>query len=853
MRFTFFLCLMRLFWCSGTAFGDTPSVHISARPTWLSVLKPYNQKPSSRTIERGFYYALIEEQVQVEKQADYNHIIREIVSETGIQNASQISVSFDPAYERLNFHDITVWRNGKPLNRLKASAFKVLADEQDLSNFIYQGSFSALCILDDIRKGDRIEYSYTITGRNPILNGKFCSNMYVQWYTPIAHHYTAIIASSQRKLNFKTFNTVPKPAISEANGLKRYEYEGFQVPPAHDDDSQPSWYNERGFIQVSEFANWAGVVNWALSINPPALNIKGKLGEQIAKLKKDAGNNKEKYFRDAVRTVQQEVRYMGIEIGEYSHRANNPEKVFKQRYGDCKDKALLLVSMLKADGIDASMVLVNADMNGHVEQYIPTAYAFNHAVVTANVNGKQVWVDATMDNQGGEGTDIYFPRYGKGLVLKEGSNALSTIPLSKGGKVIGEDIYTVKDGKSQVLFSVKTTYTGDEADYMRGKLESSGMAETEKSYLDYYAKIYNKIETKDSITVKDDLKANKLITIETYKVGDFFKKDSTSNKLTADLFANFIYNQFPSLTGRIKTPVSLTHPYDASYTIKVVLPGGWNINEDHDSIKRDYYHYESDFTAAGDTLSLNYKLSFLSDYVPVNKLDEFKADIKKLNNTSLGYSFSYTPQGAATPSIINSVLVLVALLITVAFIVLGVWFYQRETPGIVFAYGSTFVPVGGWLILIAIGLAATALVTGSNMVTGDYFSLHTWNVYHGNLHELNFRSLVVVEAIGNITLMVYAVFCLVLLLNKRDILPVCITGYFAFGFVFFLTDYILAANISSKLAETALSPLLRSIVTAAIWIPYFKKSSRVQETFIVPHPPYNYSYEGPGVAEESAS
>ncbi len=853
MRFTFSLCLLMLFWCSGAAFGDAPAVHISAKPNWLSTVKPYNQKPSSRTIERGFYYELLEEQVQVEKQADYNHIIRDIVSETGIQNASQISVSFDPAYERLDFHDITVWRDGKPLNRLKTSAFKVLADEKDLSNFIYQGSFSALYILDDIRKGDRIEYSYTITGRNPILNGKFCSNMYVQWYTPIAHHYTAIIASSHRKLNFKTFNNVPKVAVSEANGLKCYVYEGFQVPPAHDNDSQPSWYNERGFIQVSEFANWAEVVSWASSINPPSLNIKGELGERIAKLKKDAGDDKEKYFRAAVRTVQQEVRYMGIEIGEYSHRANNPEKVFRQRYGDCKDKSLLLVSMLKAGRIDASMVLVNTDMNEHVEQYIPTAYAFNHAVVTANVNGKQVWVDATMDNQGGEGTDIYFPRYGKGLILKPGSDGLAIIPPSKGGNVIGEDIYTVKDGKSPVLFTVKTTYTGDEADYMRGKLESSGMAETEKSYLDYYAKIYNKIEVKDSILVTDDLKSNKLITIETYKVGDFFKKDSTSDKLTADLFASFIYNQFPTITGRIKTPVSLTYPYDASYSIKVVLPGGWNINEDHDVINRDYYHYESDFTAAGDTLSLNYKLSFLKDNVPVNKLDEFKADIKKLNDTSLGYSFSYTPQETARPSTINSTLVLVVLLITAGLIVLGVWLYQRETPGIVFAYGSTFVPIGGWLILIAIGLAATALVTGSNMVTADYFSLHTWNVYHGNQHELNFRFLLVAEAIGNIILMMYAVFCLLLLINKRDILPGYITGYFVFAFVFFLTDYILAANISSKLAETALNPLVRSVITAAIWIPYFKRSSRVQETFVVPHPPYNYSYEGPGGPDASVS
>ena len=152
------VCLLLLLFNSHIAKGGTPVVHVSAKPTWLSTCKVYDKRPSARTIEKGFFYTLIEEQIQVEKQADYHHVIKEIVSETGIQNASQISVGFDPSFERLDFHEITIWRDGKPLNRLNTSKFKVIADEQDLSNFIYQGSYSALCILDDIRKGDKIEY-----------------------------------------------------------------------------------------------------------------------------------------------------------------------------------------------------------------------------------------------------------------------------------------------------------------------------------------------------------------------------------------------------------------------------------------------------------------------------------------------------------------------------------------------------------------------------------------------------------------------------------------------------------------------------------------------------------------------
>jgi len=835
--------------------GGTPTVHTSAKPTWLSRCKVYNQKPSSRTIERGFFYALIEQQVHVEKQADYHHVIKEIVSETGIQNASQISVGFDPAFERLDFHDITVWRNNKPLNRLKTSTFKVIADEQDLSNFIYQGSFSALCILDDIRKGDRIEYAYTITGRNPIFNGKFCEDIYLQWYQPIAHQYTAIITSSQRKLNFKSFNKVPKVAISESNGLKRYEYEDFQVPAARDDNNQPEWYNARGYIQISEYNDWAGVVNWALGINPAATNIKGELADRIKQLKTMAGGNQEKYFREAVKTVQDEVRYMGIEIGQYSHQANKPEKVFNQRYGDCKDKSLLLVSMLKANDIDASMVLVNADRGVHIAEYIPTYNAFNHAVVVANVNGKQVWIDATIDYQGGSGTDIYFPDYGKGLILKAGNTELTTIPPSKNGKIINEDIYKIKDVKSPVLFTVKTTYTFNQADDIRSRLASSGMAETEKSYLEYYSRTYSKIEARDSIIVVDDLQKNVLTTTETYLINNFFRKDSTTNKLVVDLFANSISQQLPSITGQTKTPVSVSYPYDLVYTQRVILPVSWDITERSNTIARDYYRFASHYTSSGDTLLLNYKFAYLKDYIPVDKLSEFKDDIKQLNDSGLSYSFSYTPNTDSTISNPNNFMVVFAGLLTVGLICLGVWIYQRETPGIVFSHGATFTPVGGWLILIVAILILTALFAGLVLISGDYFSLATWNLNASNKEDLSFKLFITMEVACFIILLCYSIYCLVLLVNKRDILPTVITVYFLFTAIFVLVDFIWTTTLKhNKFVQPHPYVLIYSVAIAAIGISYFKKSARVEDTFIVPYPHYNYSYEGPeSLVEESKS
>ena len=113
-----------------------PVIHFSPRPAWLNKFQVSDKGLPKRNIDNGYFYQLVEEQVQVEQKADYTHIVKEIVSEAGIQNGSEISIGFDPSYERVDVHEIIVWRNNQPQNRLSAKAFKVIADEKELSRFI---------------------------------------------------------------------------------------------------------------------------------------------------------------------------------------------------------------------------------------------------------------------------------------------------------------------------------------------------------------------------------------------------------------------------------------------------------------------------------------------------------------------------------------------------------------------------------------------------------------------------------------------------------------------------------------------------------------------------------------------
>src|SRR4051812_29370549 len=93
-----------------------------------------------------------ENQGNLDEQVMYYRYVIRLVSETGVQNNSTISVPFDPSFQSLSFHRIQVKRGGRIFNRLKGAKFTVLHQESELKGFIYSGNVSAVLILTDIRK-----------------------------------------------------------------------------------------------------------------------------------------------------------------------------------------------------------------------------------------------------------------------------------------------------------------------------------------------------------------------------------------------------------------------------------------------------------------------------------------------------------------------------------------------------------------------------------------------------------------------------------------------------------------------------------------------------------------------------
>ncbi|RYF50952.1 MAG: DUF3857 domain-containing protein [Cytophagaceae bacterium] len=159
---TLLLLCAAFFLINTSALAQGKNFSIStAIPSWIVPVDPTAPQPKGNDIDDGWYISFLERQEHAELKQTYVHVIRHLVSSSGVQNGSEVSVTYDPSFQKLVFHQLRVWRDGKVTDRLKEADFKVIQNEKELSKFIYSGTFDAYAILNDTRKGDRIEYAPT--------------------------------------------------------------------------------------------------------------------------------------------------------------------------------------------------------------------------------------------------------------------------------------------------------------------------------------------------------------------------------------------------------------------------------------------------------------------------------------------------------------------------------------------------------------------------------------------------------------------------------------------------------------------------------------------------------------------
>jgi len=88
-----------------------------------------------------------------------------------LKKIGEFPISFAPDYQRLTLHSVVVLRAGDRLDRTQSANVRFLQPASEFAGSVYTSSVTAAVVIDDIRVGDTVEYSYTIEGQNPVFGG----------------------------------------------------------------------------------------------------------------------------------------------------------------------------------------------------------------------------------------------------------------------------------------------------------------------------------------------------------------------------------------------------------------------------------------------------------------------------------------------------------------------------------------------------------------------------------------------------------------------------------------------------------------------------------------------------------
>lgn len=805
------------------SFSHAQQIRKTPLPSWVDELKISNFELAKDP--GGFQYLLYDKQVNLVKGETYWRTAYQVLNAEGIQSMSDITMDFDPAYESLEVHDLVLIRDGKTIDYLDQVEIHSYQREQGLERALYDGSVTAVINLHDVRKNDIIRYSYSIKGRNPILKGNYTAVNYLQFGFPANRLHYRFIVPDSKKLTYALFQGAADPAVTDSPGSTEYVWNVESLDYVSYDTNVPSWYDPRPRAEVSTYSSWKEVVDWAL----PLFDYSGQDLSHVKELGKQA-YIKELMPLPLIRMVQDEIRYLGFENGISAYKPHSPDKVARQRYGDCKDKSLLLVALLRDAGYEAYPVLVDTDKTRRLTEILPNSQAFNHCIVNFRINGQSYFVDPTIAHQGGDLAHWSVPDYAYGLVIKPGETGLSEIIQGDVPTISVNELFTVLEVGDTAALVIRTEYTGNQADRIRGYFASESRKSVQDSYTQFYRSLYPGIVESDSIRFYDydRYSTNKVITEEYYQVPDFWTFNEDSTQFNCEIYPLVLDNitNYDQSTDRTM-PYYLGNPYAYSQLSRVELPEPWNVTLTQQSVDGNGFSYSNSMEQEGPSTVMvrhNYRLD--KSYAPAGEVAGFLA-----KNTDMRSHMSYLlfkPVGkdisVASGTRINILLVLLAFALSIFFAVL---LYRRYDP-VPWEYAENK-PIGGFLILPAIGVVVSPLYMGYQLISGQYLNPAMWSGFSTGLSLL-----AAAEILVNIAMLVLSVLVLILFFQRRTSLPRLITFAYLIYVIVPLVDNMLAASLlggdPAQLSETLSSSLSR-ILAAIIWIPVFNVSERVKSTF----------------------
>jgi transglutaminase-like putative cysteine protease/tetratricopeptide (TPR) repeat protein len=269
------------------------------------------------------------------------------------------------------------------------------APAQDEESNIYSDRRVMRGPLPAVASGSVVEEEIVVNESVPFFGaGTLGRSFFGRVSVPVYHSRLTIEAPSSISLRYVTqlLDDV-QPQKSENDGRVRIVFERGAIEPLETSDANlPGDLPAYPSVTFSTGASWEQVARDYAAIVES--QIKSSDVKALAQKLTEGTPTRLGKIQVVSSYLDKEIRYTGVEFGDSAIIPHSPDETLARKYGDCKDKSALLITMLRAAGVPAYLALLNAGGRLEVPPDLPGMGLFDHAIVYLP-GSPDLWIDAT--------------------------------------------------------------------------------------------------------------------------------------------------------------------------------------------------------------------------------------------------------------------------------------------------------------------------------------------------------------------------------------------------------------------------------------------------------------------------
>lgn len=544
-----------------------------------------------------------------------------IQSDAGVQALGELKFGYNSANEQINIQYVRVRKPDGSVATADPSAVKEITPDIEHDAPVYTDFKEKSVTVPSLQAGATLEYDVQVRLTSPLAAGEF-------WYAQ-GFLTGAIVLEERLEVNLPQGRAVKisspgaEYATTRDGGRVTYTWKHTQLTHPSTDDLKKQAADtktESPAVEFTTFKSWDDVAQWYAKLeqgrNEPTAEIRAKVTELTQGKTTELDKIQSLYDY-----VSKNIRYVSLSFGVGRYQPHSAGEVFANKYGDCKDKAILLAAMLRTAGISSDVALIPS--TAKFDETMPLPSQFDHIITAVPQADKLVWMDSTAEVAPfrmllaalRDKPALLVAPDGKGRIVTTpadppflaSQNVETTAGVSDLGKLSGTVRYTVR-GDQEVLLRLAFRHTAQK------DWKQIGAAILRRDGLNAEA---TSVETSDPSDTRNPFQ----VTIH-FTQGAFLSWASQQ----AAVNLPFLSIGLPSATEDNPEPIELGSPLAVDVHLKLTLPADFKPRAPVGiNVSRDYADFKSSYAVDGQVLTAERALNFKMREISADRTADYLA------------------------------------------------------------------------------------------------------------------------------------------------------------------------------------------------------------------------------------